>query len=152
MMSILNCVNAIHSGLPIKSKNCVGFRQCLTPFGKQFLKSISVLIANHDVYVADVYGVFGNGINLSIGARGNDILLQFLIEAVIISITGGLIGAALGIAASLIVSSTLHWPIIISQTSIVISFIVCAFTGVFFGYYPALKAARLDPIEALRYE
>lgn len=92
------------------------------------------------------------GLRMSIGARGSDILSQFLIEAVLISITGGLIGVLLGISASLLVSSLLGWPIIISESSIVISFLVCAVTGVFFGYYPAQKASRLDPIEALRYE
>jgi putative ABC transport system permease protein len=92
------------------------------------------------------------GLRMSIGARGSDILSQFLIEAVLISITGGLIGVLLGISASLLVSSLLGWPIIISESSIVISFLVCAITGVFFGYYPAQKASRLDPIEALRYE
>jgi putative ABC transport system permease protein len=92
------------------------------------------------------------GLRMSIGARGVDILMQFLIEAVIISITGGLIGVVAGVSASLIVAHTLGWPTLISEASIVISFVVCAFTGVFFGYYPAQKAARLDPIEALRYE
>ncbi|GAB2766934.1 ABC transporter permease [Rhabdobacter roseus] len=92
------------------------------------------------------------GLRMSIGARGMDILMQFLIEAIMISVTGGLIGVFLGISASLLVAYTLGWPIVISQSSIVLSFLVCAFTGVFFGYYPAQKASRLDPIEALRYE
>ncbi|MFT4204378.1 MAG: ABC transporter permease [Chitinophagaceae bacterium] len=92
------------------------------------------------------------GLRMSIGAKGSDILYQFLIEAMLISIAGGLIGVVLGLVASYVVSSMLHWNLVISQMSIAISFIVCAFTGVFFGYYPALKASRLDPIEALRYE
>lgn len=92
------------------------------------------------------------GLRMSIGARGIDILLQFLIEAIMISITGGVIGVALGVSASLIISSLLNWPAAISDSSIIISFFVCAFTGIFFGYYPALKASGLDPIEALRYE
>lgn len=92
------------------------------------------------------------GLRMAIGARGIDILFQFLIEAIMISITGGIIGVALGISSSLIVSSLLHWPTVISESSIVISFMVCAFTGIFFGYYPAVKASKLDPIEALRYE
>ncbi|MFT3703912.1 MAG: FtsX-like permease family protein [Agriterribacter sp.] len=92
------------------------------------------------------------GLRMSIGARGIDILLQFLVEAILISITGGLIGVALGIAAAQIVNISLHWPILISESSIMLSFMVCAITGVFFGYYPAQKASRLDPIEALRYE
>jgi len=92
------------------------------------------------------------GLRMSIGARGIDILLQFLIEAVMISVTGGLIGVFLGISSSLLISSLLNWPVVISETSIVISFIVCAVTGIFFGYYPAQKASSLDPIDALRYE
>lgn len=92
------------------------------------------------------------GLRMSIGARGIDILLQFLIEAILISVTGGLIGVFLGISASLIVSSALNWPTVISEFSIIISFVVCAVTGIFFGYYPAQKASQLDPIEALRYE
>ncbi|MDP4129597.1 MAG: ABC transporter permease [Bacteroidota bacterium] len=92
------------------------------------------------------------GLRMAIGARGIDILLQFLIEAILISITGGLIGVALGIVASRLVTIFLSWPTLISESSILLSFLVCAFTGVFFGYYPAQKASRLDPIEALRYE
>lgn len=92
------------------------------------------------------------GLRMSIGARGIDILLQFLIEAIMISVTGGLIGVLLGVSASLILPAILNWPTVISEFSIVISFMVCAVTGIFFGYYPALKASNLDPIEALRYE
>ena len=92
------------------------------------------------------------GLRMSIGARGIDILMQFLIEAVVISVTGGIIGVVVGISASLIVAHTLGWPTLISEASIIISFFVCALTGVFFGYYPAQKASMLDPIEALRYE
>lgn len=92
------------------------------------------------------------GLRMSIGARGIDILLQFLIEAVMISVTGGVIGVVLGISAAIIIPAMLNWPTVISESSIVISFLVCAVTGIFFGYYPALKASGLDPIEALRYE
>lgn len=92
------------------------------------------------------------GLRMSIGARGVDILMQFLIEAILISITGGVIGVVLGVSSSLIVASVLNWPTVISESSIILSFVVCAFTGVFFGYYPAQKASLLDPIEALRYE
>jgi len=92
------------------------------------------------------------GLRMSIGARGIDILFQFLIEAILISITGGIIGVMLGITASRLVTFFLSWPTLVSQSSIMLSFMVCAITGVFFGYYPAQKASRLDPIEALRYE
>ncbi len=92
------------------------------------------------------------GLRMSVGARGVDILSQFLIEAILISITGGLIGVLLGCGASLLIKNFAHWPIFIQPWSVLLSFIVCTFTGVFFGWYPAKKAADLDPIEALRYE
>lgn len=92
------------------------------------------------------------GLRMSIGARGIDILLQFLVEAILISTTGGIIGVLLGITASSLVSYFLSWPTLVSESSIILSFVVCAVTGVFFGYYPARNASRLDPIEALRYE
>lgn len=92
------------------------------------------------------------GLRMSIGARGIDILMQFLIEAVLISITGGLIGVGLGILATKLVTLFIHWPTLITQSSVYISFFVCFVTGVFFGYYPALKASNLDPIEAVHYE
>ena len=92
------------------------------------------------------------GLRMSIGARGVDILFQFLIEAILISLTGGILGVLLGITASRLVTLFLSWPTLVSESSIMLSFMVCAITGVFFGYYPALKASRLDPIEALRYE
>jgi putative ABC transport system permease protein len=92
------------------------------------------------------------GLRMSIGARGIDILLQFLVEAIFISITGGIIGVLLGILAANLVTLIFSWPTLISESSIILSFLVCAITGVFFGYYPARNASRLDPIEALRYE
>jgi len=92
------------------------------------------------------------GLRMSIGARGQDVLMQFLIEAILISITGGIIGVILGVSSAYLISYFLNWPILIAESSIVISFVVCAITGVFFGYYPAKKASNLDPIDALRYE
>lgn len=92
------------------------------------------------------------GLRMSIGARGIDILSQFLIEAVIISVSGGVIGIMLGIIASWLVNAIAHWPVYIQEYSVVLSFAVCTVTGVFFGWYPAKKAAGLDPIEAIRYE
>ena len=92
------------------------------------------------------------GLRMSFGARGIDILNQFLIEAVLLSVTGGVIGVALGVGASYAVKLLAHWPIYIQAWSIIMSFAVCTFTGIFFGWYPAKKAAQLDPIEAIRYE
>lgn len=92
------------------------------------------------------------GLRMAVGARGVDIMTQFLTEAILISVLGGLIGVALGIGSSFIIRNFLHWPIIITSYSIILSFAVCTFTGVFFGWYPAKKAANLDPIDAIRYE
>ena len=92
------------------------------------------------------------GLRMSVGARGIDILNQFLIEAILLSVTGGIIGVLLGIGASFMVKTMAHWPIDIQGWTIVMSFAVCTLTGVFFGWYPTKKAAQLDPIEALRYE
>ena len=92
------------------------------------------------------------GLRMSIGAKGMDILAQFLIESILISVTGGLIGVLFGVGASLIVNVVAHFPIYIQPWSVLLSFVVCTVTGVFFGWYPAKKAAQLDPIEAIRYE
>ena len=92
------------------------------------------------------------GLRMSVGARGIDILSQFLIESILISITGGVIGVLIGCGASLLIKTVAHWPVFIQPWSVLLSFLVCTFTGVFFGWYPAKKAADLDPIEALRYE
>ncbi len=92
------------------------------------------------------------GLRMSVGARGRDILAQFLIEAVLISVTGGLIGVFVGVGASFAVKMLAGWPIYIQVWSILLSFAVCTATGIFFGWYPAKKAANLDPIEAIRYE
>ena len=92
------------------------------------------------------------GIRMAVGAHGKDILLQFLIEAAALSSSGGVIGILLGVAVSKIVSGMTGWPSLISVSSIVVSFLVSSAVGIFFGFYPARKAARLDPIEALRFE
>lgn len=92
------------------------------------------------------------GLRMAIGARGQDILLQFLFESVMISLLGGLIGILIGVAATESVKIFLNWPMNITISSVVVSFGVCFATGVFFGWYPARKASRLDPIDALRFE
>ena len=92
------------------------------------------------------------GLRMSVGARGVDILSQVLIEAILFSITGGVIGVILGCGASFLIKAIAHWPVFIQPWSVLLSFLVCTVTGVFFGWYPAKKAADLDPIDALRYE
>lgn len=92
------------------------------------------------------------GLRMSVGARGVDILNQFLIESVLLSVTGGLIGVLVGIGAAVGINVFAHWPIQIQPWSVLLSFAVCSATGIFFGWYPAKKAASLDPIEAIRYE
>ena len=104
------------------------------------------------MYVSVTERTRGIGLRMSVGARGVDILSQFLIEAILISITGGLIGVIIGCGASFMIKAIAHWPVFIQPWSVLLSFLVCTVTGVFFGWYPAKKAADLDPIDALRYE
>ncbi|WP_025744030.1 ABC transporter permease [Aquimarina pacifica] len=92
------------------------------------------------------------GLRMAVGGKGSDILMQFLIEAILISITGGFLGVILGLGATFFIEKFLNWPTSVALYSIVISFVVCAVTGIFFGWYPAKKASVLDPITALRYE
>jgi putative ABC transport system permease protein len=120
------------------------------------IAGISLLVGGIGImnimYVSVTERIKEVGLRMSLGARGRDILLQFLTEAILISITGGVIGVGLGISASRLVTVLLAWPTLVTESSVLLSFAVCAVTGVFFGYYPALKASRLNPIEALRYE
>ncbi|MGB5418242.1 ABC transporter permease [Algibacter sp.] len=92
------------------------------------------------------------GLRMAVGGKGSDILMQFLIEAILISITGGILGVLLGLGATVFIEKFLNWPTSVALYSIIISFAVCALTGIFFGWYPARKASALDPITALRYE
>ncbi len=92
------------------------------------------------------------GLRMAVGGKGADILMQFLIEAILISITGGVLGVILGLSSTYFIEKFLNWPTSVALYSIIISFAVCAVTGIFFGWYPARKASALDPITALRYE
>ena len=92
------------------------------------------------------------GIRMAVGARGHDILLQFLIEAVTLSSTGGILGILLGIGGAKMLTIVKHWPTLVSTDSIIVAFVFSAAVGIFFGFYPARKASKLDPIDALRYE
>jgi ABC-type antimicrobial peptide transport system permease subunit len=89
---------------------------------------------------------------MAVGARGGDILVQFLVEAVTLSLIGGLIGIGLGIGASQIVSSLMHWPTLTPVSWVIIASLSSGVVGIVSGFYPAWKASKLDPIEALRYE
>jgi putative ABC transport system permease protein len=92
------------------------------------------------------------GVRMAVGARGSDILLQFLVESVVLSVGGGLVGIAVGVGAAKVVSAQFGWPTLVSPESAALAFLFSGVIGVFFGFYPARKAASLDPIEALRYE
>jgi putative ABC transport system permease protein len=92
------------------------------------------------------------GIRMAVGARGHDILLQFLIEAVTLSSTGGLLGIALGVGGAQLLTAVKHWATLVSPDSVILAFVFSAAVGIFFGFYPARKASQLDPIDALRYE
>lgn len=92
------------------------------------------------------------GLRLSVGGRANDIMMQFLIESILLSVLGGIIGITLGVAATSVAASIMNWPTVIMPASVVMSFLVCSAIGIFFGWYPARKASNLNPIDALRYE
>ena len=92
------------------------------------------------------------GLRMAIGARRLHVLLQFLVESIFLSVTGGVAGILAGVATSLLISAVAQWPILLSTGAIGGGFFFSAAVGIFFGYYPARKAARLNPIEALRYE
>lgn len=120
------------------------------------IASISLLVGGIGImnimYVSVTERTREIGLRMSIGAKGRDILAQFLIEAILISVTGGIIGVLLGIGAAWIVNVVAKWPVFVEWYSVILSFAVCTVTGIFFGWYPAQKASNLDPIEAIRYE
>jgi len=120
------------------------------------IASISLLIGGIGImnimYVSVKERTKEIGLRMAVGGKGSDILMQFLIEAILISITGGILGVLLGLGATVFIEKFLNWPTSVALYSIVISFVVCALTGIFFGWYPARKASALDPITALRYE
>ncbi|KAA6334596.1 Macrolide export ATP-binding/permease protein [termite gut metagenome] len=120
------------------------------------IASISLIVGGIGImnimYVTVTERIREIGLRMSIGAKNKDILLQFLCESIILSLIGGMIGILLGLALSYLASKGLNWPFIVSVPAVGISFLVCAATGIFFGWYPAKKAASLDPINALRYE
>ncbi|MBT2162852.1 ABC transporter permease [Zobellia barbeyronii] len=120
------------------------------------VSSISLLIGGIGImnimYVSVKERTKEIGLRMAVGGKGSDILMQFLIEAILISITGGLLGVFIGLSATVFIEKFLHWPTSVTLYSILISFAVCAVTGIFFGWYPARKASSLDPITALRYE
>ena len=132
MQELLNTLNSTSQLLTVLLTAIAGISLVIGGIGIMNIMYVSVTERTKEI-----------GLRMSIGARGIDILLQFLIEAIVISVTGGLIGIALGVVASLLVTALLSWPTLISETSIIISFVVCAVTGVFFGYYPALKASQI---------
>ncbi|HZE97249.1 MAG TPA: ABC transporter permease [Planctomycetota bacterium] len=121
-----------------------------------FIASISLIVGGIGIMNIMLVSVVERtreiGLRMAVGARRQDILLQFLMESVVISSFAGLIGMALGAATAIIISQVLRWPTLISPSSIGLSFGVSSLVGIFFGFYPAMRASRLDPIEALRYE
>ncbi len=121
-----------------------------------FIASISLLVGGIGIMNIMLVSVTERtreiGIRMAVGARGSDILVQFLIEAVVLALLGGLLGIGLGIGGAVVVAVVVGWPLFIDPAMVLLAFAVSGGVGVFFGFYPAYKASRLDPIEALRYE
>lgn len=138
---ISSMMNSTMSTITILLGSVAGISLLVGGIGIMNIMYVSVTERTHEI-----------GLRMSVGARGIDILNQFLIEAILLSVTGGIIGVILGVSLSLSLNAFLHIATQIEPWSIIMSFAVCTFTGVFFGWYPAKKAAKLDPIEAIRYE
>ena len=138
---ISSMMNSTMSTITILLGSVAGISLLVGGIGIMNIMYVSVTERTHEI-----------GLRMSVGARGIDILNQFLIEAILLTVTGGIIGVILGVSLSLSLNAFLHIATQIEPWSIIMSFAVCTFTGVFFGWYPAKKAARLDPIEAIRYE
>jgi len=120
------------------------------------IASISLLVGGIGImnimYVSVTERIREIGLRMAIGGRGIDILMQFLFEAIFLSVIGGILGIILAVGATKIVGAATSWPVEVMPSSVILSFLVCTVIGVFFGWYPARKAANLDPIDALRYE
>lgn len=138
---ISSMMNSTMSTITILLGSVAGISLLVGGIGIMNIMYVSVTERTHEI-----------GLRMSVGARGIDILNQFLIEAILLSVTGGIIGVILGVSLSLSLNYFFHIATQIEPWSIIMSFAVCTFTGVFFGWYPAKKAVRLDPIEAIRYE
>jgi len=121
-----------------------------------FIAGISLIVGGIGImnimYVTVTERTKEIGLRMAIGAQNRDIMYQFLLESTVLSVLGGIIGIIFGVVVSYIISAVLGWPWVVSTTAIVISFVVCVAVGVFFGWYPARRAANLDPIVAIRYE
>jgi putative ABC transport system permease protein len=138
---ITQAANAMSSTLTLLLSSIAGISLLVGGIGIMNIMLVSVTERTREI-----------GIRLALGARGRDILLQFLVEALVMSFAGGLIGILLGVSVSALLASTQGWAVTVSPASIALAFGFSAGTGIFFGWYPARKAARLNPIEALRYE
>jgi putative ABC transport system permease protein len=138
---IANAATAVSGALTVLLSSIAGISLLVGGIGIMNIMLVSVTERTREI-----------GLRLAVGARGRDILLQFLVEAMLISLVGGLIGVALGIGVSAILANAQGWAVKVSVSSVAVAFAFSAATGIFFGWWPARKAARLNPIDALRYE
>jgi len=140
---------------PLKGRNGTGPAGVMTVL-LAVIASISLVVGGIGIMNIMLVSVVERtreiGVRMAVGARGRDILRQFLFEAVVLSTLAGLVGMAIGGAAASVISSTLKWPTLLSPAAIGVALLFSCGVGVFFGFYPAVRASRLDPIEALRYE